>query len=110
MDNHTPATDHPIPPKFDPEDYRAELNGMGFTRSQEDQLLEALWHIMVSFVDLGFGMDSVSLALNSICGEGEDAFPQDGKAVLSSDTPTSCNIINKNNLSFDLKKETTEES
>lgn len=39
------------------EKYRAELEDYGLTREEESNLLEALYSLMVSAVDLGIGFD-----------------------------------------------------
>lgn len=70
---------HQPPPQLILDDYRDDLAALGMTQEEEDALLQALWEIMSSFVDLGFGMDSVSLALSSICGE--DTQSDTGQAI-----------------------------
>ena len=41
---------------FDADDYREHVRDMGLSESQEDELLQALWSIVVGFVDLGYGI------------------------------------------------------
>jgi len=49
---------------LDSDAYRPMLADAGMTREQETQFLEALWAIMVGFVDLGFGRDPVQLTMD----------------------------------------------
>jgi hypothetical protein len=44
---------------FDPKAYREFVAESGLGRAQEDALLETLWTIVVSFVDLGFELHPV---------------------------------------------------
>ena len=44
---------------FDPDRYRHHLEDFALTREQEDELMRVLWTMMLSFVDLGWGVDSV---------------------------------------------------
>lgn len=46
---------------FDPEKYRAHLEEFEFTEAQQNELLETLWYILRTFVDIGFGLDAVQL-------------------------------------------------
>ena len=50
----------PALPAFDAARYRSEVEGFGLTDDQERELLETIWSIMVSFVDLGFRVDVCS--------------------------------------------------
>ncbi len=64
-----PFQDDPQPPQadaghfpaltFNPDDYRAHLEGGDLTREQEDALLQALWLVVVGFVDLSFGVHPI---------------------------------------------------
>lgn len=42
--------------EFDVERYSALLEGSDLTEAQKGQFLEALWSVIVAFVDLGFGV------------------------------------------------------
>ena len=44
---------------FDPDRYRHHLDGFALAREQEDESMRVLWTMMLSFVDLGWGVDSV---------------------------------------------------
>ena len=47
---------------FDADDYREYVQEMNLSDSQEQELLGALWSIIVQFVDLGFGIEPVQRA------------------------------------------------
>lgn len=51
------------PPAFDPDKYRIYLENSELTEDQQREYLEILWSIMMTFVELGFGLDSVQQAL-----------------------------------------------
>lgn len=68
-----------MPPEFNPEtappsltiDWDAYLSlfeDEDISEDEKRELIEALWSIVVSFVDLGFGVHPVQLA----CGQGDD--------------------------------------
>lgn len=46
-------------PGFDAERYLPLIDEMEITEEQKREFLGTLWNIMVAFVDLGFGVDSV---------------------------------------------------
>ena len=46
-------------PPCDPDKYRVYLEGTELTEDQQREYLETLWSIMATFVELGFGLDSV---------------------------------------------------
>lgn len=43
----------------DLEKYRPYLEGFNLSSQEEAEILEMLWKIMATFVDLGFGVDSI---------------------------------------------------
>lgn len=47
---------------FDPEELRAHIADLELTEEQATELLATIWSIMVSFVDLGFGIHPVQQA------------------------------------------------
>jgi len=57
------------PPKptltVDVEKYQSFLDGADMTEAQKEEFLQSLWSIIVSFVDLGFGVHP----LQEVCGE-----------------------------------------
>ena len=50
---------------FNPDDYRQFLKGAGMTEAQEREFLEALWNIVVGFVDMGFSQKPVEETTDS---------------------------------------------
>lgn len=54
------------PPRLHHEKYKDHLEGMELSDDQARELLETLWHVMVSFVDVGFRVDSLSIAMPDI--------------------------------------------
>lgn len=54
-----------LPPlRFDPEEYRKYVEDENLTVEQAEELLGAIWLIMTSFVDMGFGIHPVQHVLN----------------------------------------------
>jgi hypothetical protein len=50
-------------PPFDPEKYRCHLDDTELSHEQQVEYLKVLWSIMITFVELGFGVDSVQQVL-----------------------------------------------
>ncbi len=50
-------------PALNPDDYRQDLSSFDLTKEQEDAFLEALWQIMKTMVEIGWGVDTVQLLL-----------------------------------------------
>lgn len=48
-------------PTCDISKYREHIKDLDLSEDEETELLENLWGIMSTFVDLGFGVDSVQL-------------------------------------------------
>lgn len=48
------------------DEYREYLDEFELTEEQKLELLQTLWWIMVSFVDIGFGIDSVQRCLPAL--------------------------------------------
>lgn len=59
------ASDAPLAPtpRLDIEKYREHMDGLDLTEVEQEELLRTLWWIMASFVQLGFGVDSVQSVL-----------------------------------------------
>ncbi len=51
---------------FDPEDYRELLSEFDLSKEGEDELLEALWKMMQTMVDIGWGQSSEQLILSGL--------------------------------------------
>lgn len=44
---------------FNPQEYRRFLEGVDWTETQKDEFTQALWCLIVSVVDLGFGLNPI---------------------------------------------------
>jgi hypothetical protein len=73
----------------DVEKYQAYLDGSGLSPEQKEEILQSLWLIMMSFVELGFGVHP----LQEVCGK--DDLPCTRRAKASFDevksTPSDTN-------------------
>jgi hypothetical protein len=54
------------PLQFDPTKYRQHLESFDLTEEQQTELLAILWRILATFVELGFGVDSVQTLLPAL--------------------------------------------
>ncbi len=48
---------------FDPEQYVDDFDELDLSNKQHIEFLQSLWHIMSTFVDIGWGVESVQLFL-----------------------------------------------
>ncbi len=63
MSNDLPLGEDTFKPLvFDPDEYRHYLDDT-LSEEQQNELLQALWHIMSIFVDIGWGVDTVQMFL-----------------------------------------------
>jgi len=69
MTQHALKLSDTYPEGFDPDDYKEALEVSEFT-PEEIEMLQALWHIMATFVDLGWNVDSVQMALPELFNAG----------------------------------------
>jgi len=67
------------PISFAAEDYRHHLRKLDLSEDQKDELLKTLWHIMSTFVDIGWGVDTVQMFLPEL-------FDQSGQSSLADDS------------------------
>ncbi len=51
--------------KLDPEEFKAFIEEYDLSEDQSQEYLEILWQIVVTFVDLGFGIDPVQQAMEA---------------------------------------------
>lgn len=63
---------------FDPSDYVDELGDLNLSKEQKVDLLHSLWHVVGTFVDIGFGMDSAQY----ITLDREDNDSRDSKSLV----------------------------
>ena len=71
--------------EIDVEKYQAYLDDQDLTPAQKEEIIHALWSIMVAFVELGFGVHPAQLSCGQLC---EDADLRAGpdEDVVNSDT------------------------
>lgn len=82
-DISAPAAQTPLPPlRFDVDEYRKYIEDEDLTEAQAEELLGAIWAVMVAFVDLGFGIHPVQQAMDRSRGKAELP-PLDRATVLS---------------------------
>lgn len=70
----------------DVEKYQSYLDGSGMSDAEKEEFLQALWSIIVSFVELGFGVHP----LQEVCGKTPEIEGQGAKAAfdgVSSEQP-----------------------
>ncbi len=79
--------------KLNPDDYREDLAEFALTEEQENELLQTLWHIMSTFVDIGWGVDTVPLFLPDLF---EKAGQDSGKLLQQKETKTVNQAASKN--------------
>ena len=72
----------------DVEKYQAYLDGSGLSDAQKEEFLQSLWTIIVSFVELGFGVHP----LQEVCG-------QNLETDTSSESPETGNVESKQSKS-----------
>jgi len=65
--------------RVDVEKYQAFLDGADLTDAQKEELLQALWAIMVSFVEMGFGVSPVQ----EVCGKAPKISSQGAKDAFN---------------------------
>lgn len=73
MDDISP-TSIDSPPPLDINNYRHHLETLQLTHEQETELLQILCSIMVSFVDLGWGLDPAQNILGAIAKKAWDEY------------------------------------
>ncbi|MEP3847440.1 MAG: hypothetical protein ABJM43_19010 [Paracoccaceae bacterium] len=64
--------------KVDVERYQAYLDGSNLSEVEKAEFLQALWQIIVSFVDLGFGVHP----LQEVCGKESGGISDSAKGGL----------------------------
>src|SRR5688572_12119081 len=61
-----PAAQHLAIPPLNAQRYLEQLDELELPEEQKTEILNALWHIMATFVELGFGVDSVQNILPAV--------------------------------------------
>ena len=54
------------PPVLDPEDFREELAEFGYTPEEEAELLELLWQIVRTAIDIRLGLHPMQMVLPAV--------------------------------------------
>ena len=73
------------PLKFAAEEYRHHLSDLDLSEDQKDELLKTLWHIMSTFVDIGWGVDTVQMFLPELFEESsQSSLADDSQDALDS--------------------------
>jgi len=88
--NNPTASTISAPLKFAAEDYRHHLGDLDLTEDQQDELLKTLWHIMSTFVDIGWGVDTVQMFLPEL-------FDQSSQSALADDSQDALDSGKSNN-------------
>jgi len=77
--HHQPELEGGYPSiEFNPDKYRADIGESEYTPEQENQVLQALWDMMIMMADLGWGDDSVQKLLPALF---ENAGTDSGKSL-----------------------------
>jgi len=96
----TRSNDSPNPPgliqnnkvlprlELDPDKYRKHLGECDLTEAQQNEVLQVLWQIMSTMVDIGWGVDSVQMFLPDLF---KKASMDSDKLLKHNDTPLSDN-------------------
>ena len=71
--------------RVDVEEFQHHLDGANLTDEEKRQYLEAVWSIIVSFVDLGFGVHPVQQACGQLASAASSAAAPEPDAVDSKD-------------------------
>lgn len=94
--------------RFDPDAYAGYVAEFDLTDTQKRDLLEAVWGIVVSFVDLGFGFHPIQQVLPT--GADQKPLPADSGAVLDSGPTVSINTASPLASRFNQRAAGKEES
>lgn len=113
---HDPAANSPLDAQdtrpaltLDVALYEGYLEDSDLTEDQRRDFLEALWSILVGFVDLGFGVHPLQQAgLN--CEQNADFLAIDAADVVSSSSPSNTIVIDKQSDRSSIKRPDKEES
>ncbi len=68
---------------FEPDDFRHHLNEFDLNEEQQTELLQSLWTIMNTLVDIGWGVDTVQILLPEFY---KDVAPDSEKLLESQNT------------------------
>lgn len=94
MSKHVDTTENSAdkstaPLAFDADDYKTCLNDTDLSDAQKVELLQNLWHIMSAFVDMGWGVDNISLFFPELFNKAAaEEFALDSSLLLDSEDST----------------------
>ncbi|GJL99997.1 MAG: hypothetical protein DHS20C07_16770 [Methyloligella sp.] len=80
--------------QLDVEYYQAFLDDEDITDAQKKELIETIWNIVVTFVDLGFGIEPVQQAIEAGQNHTQDKSPTDSDFVKRADQADKLNCTN----------------
>ncbi|WP_395664441.1 hypothetical protein [Methylocella sp.] len=84
--------------------YQSYLDESGLSEEKKAEFLQALWSIVVAFVDLGFGVHP----LQEVCGQNSEPAsqgPKEGFDLLASKGSNNTQIIEESGLTHGLEVE-----
>lgn len=87
------------PLRFDPREFMQFVENEGLTEQEAQQLLRAIWDIMVAFVDLAWGVHPVQQAVDRFRGAGGSS----GTPVMLSCSDVFSNTANKKTAEGDQR-------
>ncbi len=88
---------------IDIEKYQAWLDDPDLTDTQKKQIIEALWSIMVAFVDLGFGVHPLQAAQGQeVCGQLSEALDPRGDEDSNEASPAHQTLSAEFNAASDV--------
>lgn len=80
--------------QLDVEYYQSFLDDEDITEEQKKELIETIWNIVVSFVDLGFGIEPVQQAIEAGQNHTQDKSQADSDFVKQTDQTDKLNCTN----------------
>ncbi len=95
---------HPLVLSIDYEKYEHYLEDSNLTEAQKQEFLQALWNIIVNFVDLGFGVHPVQQAIAASCGKEQEILAKDRLSAKNKVILTDKALYNNFDIAVDPKK------
>jgi hypothetical protein len=96
-----------VPLQFDPREFMQFVENEGLTEQEAQQLLRAIWDIMVAFVDLAWGVHPVQQAVDRFHGGGGSSSA--GAPVMLSCSDIFSNTANNETAEGDPRATATKE-
>ncbi len=95
---------HPLVLSIDCAKYEHYLEDSNLTEGQKQEFLQALWNIIVNFVDLGFGVHPVQRAIAASCGKEQETLAKDRLSAKNEVILTDKALYNNFDIAVDPKK------